>query len=132
MTTIKERILTFLEYKSVTISRFFPDIGISYSSFKGPQLLSSPSSSVLAKIKAKFPDINIDWVLSGEGNMLIQQHDPGPDSEQITTSILEQIKENHAIFEQNNMILKKNQEILRQNAELIRQAKEMCEKLLQK
>lgn len=70
MSTTKERIIELLESHGKTISTFFPSIGLSYSNFKGPQLKSSPSADILVKIKAAFPNVNIDWLLTGEGEML--------------------------------------------------------------
>lgn len=140
MANIKERILQFLELKGVVVSKFFPEIGISYSGFKGPQLHSSPSSAVLAKIKSRFPDLNIDWLLSGEGNMLVQQHES---STHISDKFFEKISISFerlntgqlAIIEQNGEIIKINQEILHQNSELIKQhadAMEIIKKLSEK
>lgn len=70
MATTKERIILLLNNKGVTISNFFSSIGVSYSNFKGKQLESSPSADLVAKIKSNFPDVNTDWLLTGEGEML--------------------------------------------------------------
>ena len=69
MSTVKQRVMQLLKDKGVVVSKFFPDNGISYSVFRGQQLSQSLSSDVLAIILTNFPDANIDWILSGEGEM---------------------------------------------------------------
>lgn len=71
VTTIKGRIVELIENQGENISTFLPSIGLSYSNFKGKQLESSPSADILVKIKSKFPMANIDWVLTGKGEMLM-------------------------------------------------------------
>lgn len=71
MSTIKRRIVELIENKGLNVSTFFPSIGFSYSNFKGRQLESSPSADILVKIKTKFPEVSIDWLLTGVGQMFV-------------------------------------------------------------
>lgn len=73
ISSVKGRIMQLLDSKGVVVSKFFPSIGLSYANFKGIQLLSSPNADVLAKIKSKFPDANLEWLLTGSGEMLCHQ-----------------------------------------------------------
>lgn len=70
MTTPKERIIELLKDQEIDVSTFFPSIGLSYSNFKGKQLKSSPGADILEKIIAAIPDINIEWVITGNGDKL--------------------------------------------------------------
>ena len=80
MSTPKERIIELLNYKDINVSTFFPSINLSYSNFKGRQLKSSPSVDVLAKIKTIIPDVNIEWLVTGEGDMLQSQNSTVPNN----------------------------------------------------
>lgn len=66
---IKERILYLSEIKKITKEKFFEDLGVTYGNFKGKAKEKALSSDVLAKIVAKYPDINPNWLLTGEGEM---------------------------------------------------------------
>ena len=66
---IKERILYLSEIKKITKEKFFEDLGVTYGNFKGKAKEKALSSDVLAKIVAKYPDINPHWLLTGEGEM---------------------------------------------------------------
>ncbi len=43
---------------------------MSYATFKGKAKYSVLNSDALAKIFAKYPDINLEWLLTGEGKVL--------------------------------------------------------------
>lgn len=139
MATTKERIILLLNNKGVTISNFFSSIGVSYSNFKGKQLGSSPSADLVAKIKSNFPDVNTDWLLTGEGEMLIKKDVNFTQTEKffekISASFEELNKGQLEIVGQNGEVIKINAEIIKQNSELIRQhaeAMEVIKKLSEK
>ena len=67
---IKERVLYISENKGITREKFFDDLGITYGNFKGKAKEKALSSDVLAKIITKYPDINPEWLLTGNGKML--------------------------------------------------------------
>lgn len=69
-TTVKRRILELVKSQGFKVSKFFVEIGDSYENYKGRSLDSSPSVDILAKIRTKIPDANIEWLLTGEGEML--------------------------------------------------------------
>ena len=67
---IKDRVLYISENKGITREKFFDDLGITYGNFKGKAKEKALSSDVLAKIITKYPDINPEWLLTGNGKML--------------------------------------------------------------
>lgn len=67
---IKERILYILENKGITKSKFFEDIGVTYGNFTGKAKETPLNSTTLGIIFSKYPDINLEWLLTGEGSML--------------------------------------------------------------
>lgn len=129
MSTVKQRVMQLLKDKGVVVSKFFPDNGISYSVFRGQQLSQSLSSDVLAIILTNFPDANIDWILSGEGEMY-KKTAPNLD---INIQLLEKFyalfehreNEHKIILEQNSEIIRQNSDIIKQNSEVMRQNGEL-------
>ncbi|MEB3035994.1 hypothetical protein [Capnocytophaga ochracea] len=66
----KRRILQFIDYKGIGITKFFKETGIKRGFLDTDKLDSSVSDMFLAKILAVFPELNIEWLLTGEGEML--------------------------------------------------------------
>lgn len=66
--TVKERIMIFIESKNMKPSTFERMAGLSNGYLK--QLKNSPSISMIEKILETFPEINKEWLLTGEGKML--------------------------------------------------------------
>lgn len=69
----KRRILQFIEYKGIGITNFFKKTGIKRGFLDTDKLDSSVSDMFLAKIIAVFPELNIEWLLTGEGEMLREE-----------------------------------------------------------
>ena len=70
MTNIKERVLYFIENQGEKKETFFEDLGMSYANFKGVQKKSALGSDKIDKILSKYPDLNLEWLFSGKGEML--------------------------------------------------------------
>jgi tRNA A37 threonylcarbamoyladenosine modification protein TsaB len=68
--TIK-RIKQYIDFKSVKVSAFEKEIGMSNGSFAS-QLKNNKTIGVnkLENILKKYPDLNPEWLLTGNGNML--------------------------------------------------------------
>lgn len=72
-----ERILQFIDYKGFnqqkkgkSLRAFYDLCDIPNGSFKVGRSVGSEN---LEKIFYKFPDINIDWVITGRGDMVLQE-----------------------------------------------------------
>jgi len=70
LSNIKERILHYTDFKKISKTKFFENIGITYGNFKGKQKYTTLNSDVLDIILAKYSDINPEWLLTGKGSML--------------------------------------------------------------
>jgi hypothetical protein len=68
--TTKERILQLLENKKISRAKFFKETGIKRGFLDSDKLNQAVSDEHFAKIIAKYPDINIEWLLTGKGEML--------------------------------------------------------------
>lgn len=65
---VKERLIEFIKYKGLSLSKFEKYVGLSngyvYNISKGI------GSDKLQRILTKFPELNQDWLINGEGEML--------------------------------------------------------------
>lgn len=66
----KERILKYIEKKKLTKTIFFNQTGIKRGFLDADKLNQAVSDEHFAKIIATYPDINLEWLLTGKGEML--------------------------------------------------------------
>lgn len=129
ITTIRGRILELVRDQGFEVSKFFDEIGESYENFKGNKLTISPKADILVKIRTKIPDVNIDWILTGDGEMLNSSASKLGVNENIIDSfyaLFENREQEHRIIlEQNSEIIKQNSDIIKQNSEVMRQNGEL-------
>lgn len=66
---IKDRILQFIDYKQITKNKFETECGlpVRYVSNIGKSI----QSDVIEKIVLTFPDINLHWLITGLGEMVM-------------------------------------------------------------
>ena len=81
ISTIKERILSFLECNGIKKADFYQATGVADSNFKGKNLYSQPGGDVLVKILTSYPNISAEWLLTGEGDMLKSKYTEEPQIE---------------------------------------------------
>lgn len=70
ISTIKDRILTFLESEGIKKADFYSTTGISDSNFKGKNLSSQLGGDAIVKVLTLYPNLSADWLLVGAGSML--------------------------------------------------------------
>lgn len=68
---IKGRILQLIDYKGVDKIKFLEKNKLSASNYRSKSLYSEVGGDVIAKISSLFPDINVHWLVTGEGKMLL-------------------------------------------------------------
>lgn len=66
--TVKDRILQFCNAVGVRPGRFERECGLSNGYLS--KLRNEPSRDKIGVIASTYPNLNIDWLLTGEGNML--------------------------------------------------------------
>ena len=67
-TTVKERLIAFIESKGLTKNKFETKCGLSRRYVSN--ISQSISPSVSERISLVFPELNMGWVLTGKGEML--------------------------------------------------------------
>lgn len=65
---MKQRIREYLKYKRITQNNFSASIGVSNAYI--PSIRKSIQPDKLARIQECYPDLNIEWLVTGRGNML--------------------------------------------------------------
>ena len=74
--TVKERLIKYLQFKKIGRNKFEALAGISSGYISN--LKSTPGATHLAKIITAAPDLNQQWLLTGEGNMLKENSNANP------------------------------------------------------
>lgn len=69
MSEIKKRIVEFLEFKGKDKTNAAIEIGIARGSFSNN---SEVGGSTIQKFYKNYPDVNLHWLLTGEGSLTIQ------------------------------------------------------------
>lgn len=103
---IKERILEIADYKGVSKEKFIENLGMTYGNFKGKQKLTSLNSDFLDKILSEIPEVNAEWLLTGNGSMLKSK----VKNEVVTPNNDKYI----AMLEKNNALLEENKALLQE------------------
>lgn len=67
-TTVKERLRYFLRVSNITHEEFGKNIGVSTAYVSSMRKGIQPDK--LARIQQAYPDLNIEWLVTGRGNML--------------------------------------------------------------
>ena len=105
-TTIQERILQYLEYKKVTPYKFCKDLEFPMGSLNKRGSIGTDKYLEIIKY---YRDLNPEWLLSGEGTMLKQEHAPQantPDDkyllllEEHNKTLKDQLKDKEAIIKE--------------------------------
>jgi len=68
-TTVKERLISYLEYKCISKRKFEMLIGVSNGYINNMRKSVQPDK--IESITLNFPDLNTGWLLTGNGEMLI-------------------------------------------------------------
>ncbi|MDR2585194.1 MAG: hypothetical protein LBC84_03095 [Prevotellaceae bacterium] len=70
MQTIKERVSQLIESKNIIKESFFQKIGMTSANFRGDAKKTPLNSTAIENILSLIPDVNPDWLLTGQGQML--------------------------------------------------------------
>ncbi|MCT4613619.1 MAG: S24 family peptidase [Marinifilaceae bacterium] len=68
--TTKERLLQYIDYLGISKNKFFQETGLRRGFLDGDKLKSSIPDTFIATIVAQYPELNIEWLITGKGQML--------------------------------------------------------------
>jgi len=70
LVTSKERLLQYLENKSIDKPTFYEKTGIKRGLLDADKIKSALSDQFIAKIIAIYEDLNLTWLITGKGSMV--------------------------------------------------------------
>lgn len=68
--TTKERIVQYLDFKGIKLSRFYAETGLKRGLLDSDKLKQSITDVFVATIIEIYEDINLEWLITGKGEML--------------------------------------------------------------
>jgi hypothetical protein len=71
----KERLLNFIAYKKISRRKFCAACSLSHTIFN---MNKSILSDKLERINGVYPELNMDWVITGKGEMIRKVEEPDP------------------------------------------------------
>lgn len=88
---IKERIYTFIEHKGISERKFLISSGISTGYMKN--FKTSMGSDKLAGVMKAYPDLNIEWLIlgDGEGRKMLKSSNPANSNESYRDSDISEL-----------------------------------------
>lgn len=75
ISTLKEKILSFLTQMGIKRVDFYEATGVQASNFKGANQRSAPGGEMLVKILTTYPQLSAEWLMRGVGPMLLSEDD---------------------------------------------------------
>lgn len=66
----KDRIIEFIEHKKISKTAFLNETKIKRGLLDKDKMQAGVTDAILAKILETYPEINIEWLIAGKGNML--------------------------------------------------------------
>ncbi|MHC1780031.1 MAG: hypothetical protein AB9922_07315 [Bacteroidales bacterium] len=71
--TTKERIVQYLDFKGIKLSKFYAETGLKRGLLDSDKLKQSITDVFVATIIEIYEDINLEWLITGKGEMLKQK-----------------------------------------------------------
>ena len=98
---IIERIRIYIDYQGISERKFFQNTGLANGSFSKTRSVGSDN---LLKIFSTYPDLNMDWVVTGRGEMIFNENEKCTQCENLKEKYL-------SILEEQNLYLKQLNEL---------------------
>lgn len=111
----KERLIEYLNHKKVSKSAFCTSIGVSHAYITSMRKSIQPDK--LEKISEYYPDLNINWLMTGEGEMIKSE------KQEIT------LKSESSVFDSLRDTIENLKEMVRSQNEIIRCQNEFMKEL---
>ena len=109
-TTVKERLMKYLYKKDIKSNYFCSKIGVSAAFISSMRKSIQPDK--LYSIAVNFPDLNIEWLLTGQGNMLRKSYENVNKEDMELSDVVKKFQNQIELKDQEISILKKRIEEL--------------------
>lgn len=126
--TIKERLFSYIEYKGISARKFSTDCGFS------PNYATNISKGIpedkANTISVHFPDLNIAWLMTGEGTMLkMQLSDEKPIEHNTHEEMIDKLKEANENLERYKQLTKQQSTTIDNQQKLIEMLQKQIERI---
>lgn len=111
---IKRRILQYIDFIAITREEFYKKVSLNGANFRGKSAKSELSGDKIANILRCYPDINPDWLLLGEGEILRK----APQIQQQDASVAIHIEKIADLARENGQLQAENAELKKEIARL--------------
>lgn len=125
--TIKDRILEFIAFKKISVHKFEMDSGLGNAYVT--RMPKRITDNKLRGLRAAYPELNINWLLTGDGDMLLET----PDDPATFTKRLDALNSMRMTIEAKDALIKAKDEtieILKQTVEVYRETISILESRL--
>ena len=108
--TVKERLMKYLYKKDIKSNYFCSKIGVSAAFISS--MIKSIQPDKLHSIAVNFPDLNIEWLLTGQGNMYRKSYENVNKEDMELSDVVKKFQNQIELKDQEISILKKRIEEL--------------------
>ena len=115
--SVKERLKTFIRYRGVGERQFCRSIGVSESFVSAMRISLQPDK--ITRIIHQYPELNIYWLLTGEGSMIQKSHARLKEAKttiHVLNNLIDSREERIHILEEENTALKREIDTLHKKA----------------
>jgi transcriptional regulator with XRE-family HTH domain len=117
MMGVRERLKAYLKHNNISQSAFAEAIGASAGYVNA--IAKSIGPDKIPIIKSIFTDLNIDWLLTGEGSMLKNTDQPVSQGGEDATLSEADLNNSNTMKKYLDQVLRQNEELIRQNGVLL-------------
>ena len=114
---VRERLKAYLKHNNISQSAFAEAIGASAGYVNA--IAKSIGPDKIPIIKSIFTDLNIDWLLTGEGSMLKNTDQPVSQGGEDATLSNADLNNSSTMKKYLDQVLRQNEELIRQNGVLL-------------
>lgn len=114
---VRERLKAYLKHNNISQSAFAEAIGASAGYVNA--IAKSIGPDKIPIIKSIFTDLNIDWLLTGEGSMLKNTDQPVSQGGEDATLSEADLNNSNTMKKYLDQVLRQNEELIRQNGVLL-------------
>jgi transcriptional regulator with XRE-family HTH domain len=101
---VKERLIEYLKSKNISQSTFERNVGLSNGYVNNIRKSIQPDK--IQRIALLYPDLNIGWLMTGNGNMLI--------SEPVVSEVSDYREKYYVLLEENRVLYKEKDKLNRE------------------
>lgn len=125
---IKQNILQFIDFKGITKYKFYQETGITRGVLDQNNGMSEENT---AKFLACYPEINAEWLLTGNGSMLKSEQPQPPVGPVNDNEVVALLKDKITLLEENKALLQAENERLKAEIQALKSSSAQSARAIQ-